>query len=235
MSKLSKAQIKQHREACALLEKDVLSQEERWFVAENWQESAAHINSEAGAFFTPADLACDFTIEVGGGRIVDLCAGIGMLSLAVIAGDREKAVTSLTCVEVNPHYVEVGRKVVPEATWICCSIFDDRVFEGKRFDYAISNPPFGNIKRPGAPRRFQNGPFELAMLAVAAEIADYGVFIIPKSAMATSPVLQRSCIDATYHADAWRGVSPRVEVAIADFEALSGQPVFELTSPGVPA
>ncbi len=40
MSKLTKAQAKAHQEACDLLQKDVLTLDEKWFVLENWQESA---------------------------------------------------------------------------------------------------------------------------------------------------------------------------------------------------
>jgi 2-polyprenyl-3-methyl-5-hydroxy-6-metoxy-1,4-benzoquinol methylase len=30
----------------------------------------------------------------------------------------------MVCIEKNPDYVAVGRKVVPEATWICADVFD---------------------------------------------------------------------------------------------------------------
>lgn len=89
MAKLSKPQVKAHGEACALLEKDRLTLDEREFVIRNWQESATHINSAAGAFFTPLDLAFDFAIEVNCDppwSVIDLCAGIGCLSYAVSRG-----------------------------------------------------------------------------------------------------------------------------------------------------
>lgn len=33
----------------------------------------------------------------------------------------------LVCVELNPRYVEVGHKVLPEAEWICGDIFDPAI------------------------------------------------------------------------------------------------------------
>ena len=46
-----------------------------------------------------------------------LCAGIGVLSYAaqLECSDRSRCYADITCVELNPHYVEVGKKVVPEA------------------------------------------------------------------------------------------------------------------------
>jgi hypothetical protein len=52
MAKLTKQQAVLHAQACAYLEKDILTFDERLFVLEHWQESASHINGIAGAFFT---------------------------------------------------------------------------------------------------------------------------------------------------------------------------------------
>src|ERR1044072_699517 len=156
MAKLTKAQAKAHQQACELLKKDVLSEDDKMFVLENWQESASHINTVPGAFFTPFDLARDFAIEVCPGKIIDLCAGIGMLSFAVKSKHQwDKAPIDLTCVEINPDYVAVGKKILPEARWMEASFFDVLSMDLGHFDVAISNPPFGRISRPegkGAPR-----------------------------------------------------------------------------------
>ena len=53
-------------------------------------------------------------------NIIDLCADIGILSL--YAHHHKKC--NGTCVELNPEYVRVGKKLLPEATWINASIFD---------------------------------------------------------------------------------------------------------------
>ncbi|MEU6719794.1 hypothetical protein ABZ897_50780 [Nonomuraea sp. NPDC046802] len=46
------------------------------------------------------------------------------------------------CVEKNPHYVAVGQRLLPEATWICGDVFDVLSMGLGRFDTALANPPF---------------------------------------------------------------------------------------------
>lgn len=243
MAKLTKLQIKAHREALALLEKDALTLDEREFVLNNWQESANHINSAAGAFFTPLGLAFDFTIELGGSwlkkpgaRIIDLCAGIGALSFA--ARCRLGLSVEIVCVEINPDYAAVGRKVVPDATWIVGDVFN--LPSLGRFDVAISNPPFGRIKGVNPPR-YKGGEFDLGVVDVASDLAPYGVFILPNMSLPfvysgqphyreresakydrfreqTGIELTMNCgIDCDYFRDLWRGAAPAVEIALADF------------------
>ncbi|MBR0884457.1 MULTISPECIES: hypothetical protein [Bradyrhizobium] len=112
-----------------MLRKDVLSYDERVFVLDNWHEGANHISTSAGAFFTPTGLARDFAIDACGGRTIDLCAGIGMLAFHVFwrahyARERDEPPKEIVCIECNPAYVEVGRKVLPEARWICADVLD---------------------------------------------------------------------------------------------------------------
>lgn len=251
MSKLTKEQAKKHDAAVALLEKDRLSDDDRIFFMENWQESANHVNSTAGAFFTPPGLAKDFALDVPiSGRIIDLCAGIGSLSLAVLWHgyyEREQfgQTLELVCVELNDEYAAIGRKLLPEATWICASIFD--LPDLGHFDHAISNPPFGNIKTGGAWKgRYTGSDFEFRTIDVASRIADAGTFIIPQQsagfrysgadhyehseqhpagfakytrfAKQTGIRLDAGAgVDTTYFANEWHGVSPLVEIACADF------------------
>lgn len=116
MAKLTKAQRKAHAEACKILQ-DALSIDEKIFVLENWHEGAEHMNGAIGAHFTPSGLARDFAIDAGGGRrVIDLCAGIGGLGFWL---DLDGRAGEMVCVEVNPAYVEVGRKILPQAQWIC--------------------------------------------------------------------------------------------------------------------
>lgn len=256
MAKLTKPEAKMHAEAVAVLEKDVLTDDDRIFIMEHWQESANHVNSTAGAFFTPHGLARDAAIDVfNTGRVIDLCAGIGSLSLAVFWNgyyQREQMGQTLeiVCVELNPEYVAIGKKMLPEATWICGSIFD--LPDLGRFDYAISNPPFGNIKTGGDWKgKYTGSDFEYRTIEVASRIADYGTFIIPqmsagfrlsgaqyyehsdnerdsfsspkyqKFAEQTGIRLDAGCgVDTTVHREDWHGVSPFVEIACADFTEL---------------
>lgn len=245
MAKLTKAQAKKHQEACDLLEKDVLTEDEKFFVIDNWQESASHINTVAGAFFTPYDLARDFAIETFAGRMIDLCAGIGILSFAASMMHRWSGTPlDLTCVEINPDYVKVGKKLLPQAKWIEASVFDVLDMDLGHFDIAISNPPFGNIKRPqgkGSPR-YTGGEFEFHVIDIAAHLANYGAFILPQMSSGfrysgdqhyrrdtdgkavkfqekTGIYLGPSCgIDTACYRDEWRGVSPICEIVCCDFE-----------------
>lgn len=242
MARLSKAEAKRHAEACALvdLERD-LTIDEREFVINNWQESATNINSAAAAFFTPLELAFHLAIETKGCRtFVDLCAGIGALSYACWQYSIREGIDRMVCVEINPEYVRVGRKVLPEAEWICASV------EGLpaigRFDMAISNPPFGKVVRITGPR--YKGEADLAVIDIASGLADFGTFIIPqlsapfeysgrqayraresakfsKFHAATDIDLTVGCgVDCSYFRTQWRGVAPSVEIVCADFSAI---------------
>ena len=245
MSKLSKSQAKAHQQACDLLTKDVLTEDDKFFVLENWQESASHINTVAGAFFTPIYLARDFAIETFPGRVIDLCAGIGMLSFALRCKHQwDKAPLDITCIEVNPDYVAVGRKILPEATWIEASVFDVLEMGLGQYDLAISNPPFGRVKRPegkGAPR-YTGAEFEFHVIDIASHLATAGTFILPQMSsgfrysgnqtyrrdtqgkafdfqQSTGIYLGPSCgIDTAVYKDSWRGVSPICEIVCCDFE-----------------
>jgi len=236
MARLSKAQIKAHNEACGLLTKEALSLDEREFVIDNWQESALHINSAAGAFFTPLELAFHLALEIGDcRRIIDVCAGIGALAFAASYDDRLQR--EVVCVEVNPAYVEVGRKVVPHATWICASV--DAMPDMGRFEMAIGNPPFGKTAKIKGPR--YSGEDELAVIDIVSDIATFGTFIIPQMSAPfeysgrpdykrrpsakfdrfhghTGIDLEAGCgVDCETFKDQWRGVSPKVEIVTADF------------------
>jgi len=237
MSRLSKAQIKLHHQAEELLKLDRLDDDQREFVLDNWQESARHVNSAAGAFFTPSGLARDlaYFAQREGGPIIDLCAGIGGLGLWCwwISGQR----SPVTCVELNPDYVTVGRKIFPEATWICASV--ETALDLGRFTVAVSNPPFGKTAKIKGPR--YSGEDDLAVIDIASQIAEYGTFILPqiscpfeysgkrhyrerqsvkfdKFHKATGIILACESVDCAHYADDWRGVLPSVEMVGADFE-----------------
>lgn len=182
MAKLTKAQRKAHAEAEAILTKDTLTEDERDFVFHNWHEGATFENGAAGAFFTPYDLASDFAIDAGSGRVIDLCAGIGGLAYHVAQRGRwdSRSATELTCVEINPRYVEIGRKLVPQARWINADVFDWRSLDLGRYDHAIANPPFGRVRRSGSGPRYRGAEFEFHIIDIAAELADLGAFIIPQ-------------------------------------------------------
>lgn len=239
MAKLSKAQIKAHKEVMALVDLDrPLFEDEREFILDNFQESATNVNSQHGAFFTPRGLAVDLSIEVGKGSVVDLCAGIGALAYAV----RDRAIR-LVCIEFNPEYARVGRRVVPEAEWVVASIFDPIIAGLGRFDYAISNPPFGNIAADGFDGKYTGKSFEYKAIEVASRLAAYGAFIIPQGSAPfaysgkrlydskegatprrfreqTGIVMEFGTgVDTACYQDQWNGVSPLCEIVVCDFAA----------------
>ena len=80
MAKLTKKQTMAHEQAVDILKKDVLTDDDKEFVFNNWHEAANHNNGANGAFFTPLDMAWDFALDVPGTKIIDLCAGIGVLA-----------------------------------------------------------------------------------------------------------------------------------------------------------
>lgn len=247
MAKLTKAQAKAHTQACDLLTKPVLSEDDKEFVFRNWQESATHVNGADGAFFTPYDMAFDFALDVGGSRVIDLCAGIGMLSYAVwYRAQFDGAEINVTCVERNPDYVAAGKKLLPSATWIQADVFDVLDMGLGHFDYAISNPPFGKIKREKNAPRYTGAEFEFHVIDIAAHLADRGTFIVPQMSAGfnfsgrngyerqtsgkafafqemTGHYFEGGCgVDTAYYQKEWRGVSPLCEIVCVEFDAEPG-------------
>src|SRR3546814_2329449 len=81
MAKLTQKWIKAHARAESLLRSDrVLNLDDIADILSDWHEGATHSNAATSAFFTPFELAMNFALEVpSGGRILDICSGIGML------------------------------------------------------------------------------------------------------------------------------------------------------------
>lgn len=256
MARLSKQQAKLHNEACALVElaRD-LTEAEKDFVLENWQEAATATHNLDGAFFTPEGLARDLSIEVAGDRIIDLCAGIGRLAYGCrdLWGRRwnKQAARQIVCIEKNPDYVKVGKKILPEAEWICGDVLDVPGMDLGRFDTAISNPPFGSIKRSGDAPGYKGRRFEYHVIAVASQIATLGAFIIPQmsapfrysgqpcyrdeldrdcAAFQQQTRIAMSCgagFDTSIYLEEWRGVAPKVEIVTCDFS----EPLQQVVEP----
>lgn len=181
--KISKEKIKLHEQAEEYLKKDVLTYDEKLFVLDNWNEALKHANSTAGAFFTPRILAQDFHFNIfENASVIDLCAGIGALAFHAV---HWRDCKNVTCIELNPDYYRVGKKVVPEATWINGSILDYEEFNLPHFYQAISNPPFGKIKtditnKKNLNLKYRGSEFEFITIEIASRLADHGSFILPQ-------------------------------------------------------
>lgn len=225
---LSKNELKNHQIALDLVHSDrKLLEDDKIFILENYQASSHAMSKFHGAFFTPLELAYDFTIEIPdsseGLDIVDLCAGIGTLSFASL-----RKAKSLTCVEYNKEYIEVGKRVLPEADWIegDALSFDPN---GKIFDIAISNPPFGNI-RTGSDEAllYKGSKFEWKIAEKAHSIARLSSFIIPtmsadrnnalyeKFSKLTGVDFEDSCVDISDYRKQWKGASPHCSIVVFD-------------------
>lgn len=248
MAKLTKRQTASHEQACALLQKDELTFDEKWFVFEHWHEGAEHLNGRAGAFFTPVELASDFRIDVSGHRVIDLCAGIGVLAFMHYHHGWHDRPPEITCIEINPAYVAIGKKLLPEATWICGDVFEV-CRDLERFDHAISNPPFGRVTASGSGPRYSGAEFEYKIIDLASELAEFGTFIVPQGSAGfrysgaqyyerqdtakyqkfydqTGIHLEAGCgIDTTVHQDDWKGAAVLCEIVSAEFE--DARPVSE--------
>jgi hypothetical protein len=189
MSKLTKEHSKKHQQCLELINSDrPLRWEEKDYIVENYQESYGQLNSLSGAFFTPAGLSRDFAIEIPEySNIIDLCAGIGCLSLWAL---RMKNPKSIKCVELNAHYITVGKRILPEAEWVQEDALDycdnlsitQQIFNtGKIFDVAISNPPFGQINTSlNKSCVYTGGDFEFKIIEKSMLISNYGVYIVPQ-------------------------------------------------------
>ena len=238
MAKLTQEQSKKHTQVMELVNSDrALTYDEKVFILENYHESQGQLNSLAGAFFTPPGLARDFAIEVPDKcSVVDLCAGIGALSFPLIHQYHTKR--EIVCVERCVEYVQVGRRILPEATWVSDDVFDR---EYPKFDVAISNPPFGRIEEDTYTGAYTGGEFEYKVIELASRIAKYGIFILPQPSapFAYSGVRQYErrvsgkCakfieqtgiflnpgygVDTSYYLDDWKGVKPLCEIVLSDF------------------
>lgn len=180
MAKLTKAQVAIQNKVEELLKQDQLRWKEKEYILSNYNEAANVVNSKYGAFFTPLYLASDATLNFGndysGITILDLCAGIGTMSFYIPKAKNHVAV------ELIEDYYLIGKKLNPDIKWIKGDIFALDLLalnNGKKYDYVISNPPFGNI--PISNENYKGyGGFEFAAIKLASEIANYGIFILPK-------------------------------------------------------
>lgn len=237
--KLTKSQTRNHDKVMDLINSDkVLSYDEKIFVFENYQESANTNNSSLGAFFTPTGLARDFCHEVNNAEtVIDLCAGIGMLGFMI---NHHYSPKNITCVELNAEYVKIGKRVLPEAHWINADAL--KVKFKKKFNVAVSNPPFGNIKTSNKKMKYTGSDFEFKIMEKCLDVAEYGILIVPQSSAnfkysgqryfeeqksrkvqkflkETDYVMSPGMgIDTNFYINDWKGVKPLCEVVYIEKE-----------------
>lgn len=247
MAPISSKHLKLHNESLNRLHKQVLSLNDKDFVIDNFNEGIERVISTKGIFFTPPEMALAFCIEVTGNRVVDLCAGIGMLSYYYLHHGHHPRIApdkiELVCIERNPDFVEVGKKVLPEATWISADITEPGLLSSLGlFDMAISNPPFGSVSHTeGCKLNYQGNNFEYKAIELASRVARHGTFIIPQGStpfkysgqrqledqniakynrfhQQTKISIKPSCgIDTSVYQQQWRFTQVATEIVCCDF------------------
>ena len=246
MSRLSKADRRRHEAACKLLAKPRLNDDEREQVFTDWNPGAVTDAGWRSAFFTPPNLAFDFEFDTRShGRILDACAGIGILSWVLgmrYAYHNEGAYPDITAIESNPAFIEIGRKLLPWVNWIQGDIFDLYKMNLGPFDAVMSNPPFGRTQVNNTAPRYKGSCFELKLIDMLADHCRYGAFIIPKISAPfeisgrrghvrrhtteskrfedqTGLVLCEGIgVDCDYHINEWNGVKPSVEIVTIEYD-----------------
>ncbi|MGH5366521.1 methyltransferase [Citrobacter freundii] len=151
-----------------------LTEDDKEFIFNNYRGDGI---GATGAFFTPEMLAWDFMLDAGcSDDCIELCAGIGRLSYYQFIRNKP---SHITCVELNPEYVLIGKRVLPQAKWITGDALQytpDRFYR-----VAYGNPPFGKINTSGAyTGRYTGSEFEYKIIDRAREYSSYGVWIVPQ-------------------------------------------------------
>jgi len=188
MAKLSKAEFKQQEQIFQLLQKDKLTEQEVWSIYQDINPGFID-NLQKGVYFTPIELAADFALmSYRYGNVVDVCAGIGGLSHCMKLRDTyEGSIKSFTCIELNPEFVKIGKKLLPEANWICANAFDKELWSnitstlpGNKFDVLISNPPFGKCPSNAKPDWLNyTEELELMVMELALKFSNNAYMILP--------------------------------------------------------
>lgn len=177
MPKVSKLDLKAHKEALELLAKPRdLTQAEILFVLDHYVPDAAAV-TEYNIFFTPrhvADIAALMSCEEA--HILDMCAGIGRLAYHLLLrrkGSGSRRLAPITALEINPDLVKVGKKLMPEVNWFEGNVFDPDVYHRiGAFDLFMSNPPYRAVpKGQKSPLNTYRGRMDLMIAEIGLVIS----------------------------------------------------------------
>lgn len=188
--KLTKAELKLQKEVKALIDSDKkLTEDEIEFIYEKFNPAYIGDITSHSAYFTPLDMAYDFALFAGRyGVCVDMCAGIGMLTYAAKIRDSwEHNITHQICIERNPDYITIGKRLLPHVHWIQGDMFDEDMWKGivkqyGRIDSIVSNPPFGKVTKTDVDRswlKYQGADLDIASIEVALKFTNNVSMILP--------------------------------------------------------
>lgn len=251
--KISRTARRAHDEAlAALLARGVGGVDRDEFLL-SFQPGALGDVGRDGAFFTPPGLASDLAVEVPTPsasssrpmRLLDACAGVGTLALAVVGhldrGGREApAGYELTMVERSEQFAEVGRRLLPWARWVVGDVLEEGLLAHLGpFDWAVSNPPYGlSVRSPWLLSRRSH----FAVAEAVSRVAAGATLLLPQQCLpfrysgrrryeevdpsavdpgyaawcrATGWEMTPSSIDTSLYSGEWRMASPVVEVVVA--------------------
>lgn len=192
--KIPKAELKKQRQLLNLITTGTTFTEQQIdLIYEEFNPAMIDSISENGVYFTPYGLAQDCAVMASAsGHIVDVCAGIGMLSYRLHQMDTyNKKIKSITCIELNPQFVEIGKKLLPEANWICGNAYDKALWDnlvkdlpGNKYDLMVSNPPFGNHPDKEMISWLNyKGVRDLMVLELCLRFSESGYFILPNGSV----------------------------------------------------
>jgi predicted RNA methylase len=115
-----------------------------------------------------------------------MCAGIGGLTFAARMRDYyHKDIRHSVCIERNPKFCEIDKRLVPKAEWICGDIFDKGIWDDIKSRYGkincvLSNPPFGKVTKTDADRKYTGSEIDMAAIEVALTVCKGRIdFILP--------------------------------------------------------
>ncbi len=220
--KLTKAQTAAHDEVLAALSLErKLTADETDFCFRNYIPGATNNIGRGGIFFTPVDLARDFAhFTVDRGHVLDACAGIGVLAWRMMVQSPNPTRLHVTCVETNPEFVNVGKRLLPEAEWVRGDMFDLSFVKSLgTFWQGVSNPPYGRVPTVTCQWTEYRGAAHLMMAEILLRLCEHSAdMIVPSSevyyAGDSSPTHERSKALQSFRAALTR--KPGGETAIPD-------------------
>lgn len=248
--KITREQDKLHDEAVSLINLSrPLTDDEIEIVYRQYNPMAENSIGKGAIYFTPYDLASDFAAMCQPkGVVVDLCAGIGILAHHVLKhdyagwGSRSNLcgdIKRIICIEINEQFVEIGKKLVPEAEWICGNMLNlDILTKIGKVDCVISNPPYGQIfsKKEHTWTKVK-GPIQWLAIEVSLRLAYNGAMMILPSVDCDTDMkhkgtrlnrekyldkyfpgihMENASIDASIYKNQWIGAKPDVTVVDID-------------------
>ena len=208
MGKLSKRDLKEQKKIQDLLNsKDKFTDDELELIYTEFNEAVIGDVTQNSAYFTPLGLAYDFALMVPThGVVVDLCAGIGVLSHAALTRDYyHNDIKKIICIERDPRYIEIGKKLVQstsrtyyekgeekeyttEVIWLQGDMFDEEMWnqiekDHGKIDCIISNPPYGVVTKSDKNRdwlKYKGKDIDIAAIEIGILKSKYPSYIIPQ-------------------------------------------------------